>query len=422
MNVLVLGSGGREDAICTKLCESKNLDKLYAMPGNGGIGKKASLIPGSVMDKDAVYKACLDHDIQYVVVTPDDPLADGMVDFLSQRGIKAFGPDRKAARIESSKAFAKELMRKYSIPTAGYAVFSDYDKALEYVLSHGFPTVIKADGLALGKGVTIAQSPAEAEKALKDAMLTHRFGHAGETVVIEEFLSGPEISVLAFTDGRTILPMVSSMDHKRAYDNDEGPNTGGMGTIAPNPYYDEKTAKECMEKIFIPTIRAMEKEGSPFKGCLYFGLMKTEEGVKVIEYNSRFGDPETQVVLPLLSSNLLEIMMATTDCKLNEVDIKWREKASCAITITSSGYPGEYEKGKKITIAPDFNATLFVAGAKEEEGALYTTGGRVLNVVSTAVTLKEAVQDAYRNAGKVHFEKSFYRHDIGKRALEALNG
>ena len=397
MNVLVLGSGGREDAICTKLCESKNLDKLYAMPGNGGIGKKASLIPGSVMDKDAVYKACLDHDIQYVVVTPDDPLADGMVDFLSQRGIKAFGPDRKAARIESSKAFAKELMRKYSIPTAGYAVFSDYDKALEYVLSHGFPTVIKADGLALGKGVTIAKSPAEAEKALKDAMLTHRFGHAGETVVIEEFLSGPEISVLAFTDGRTIRPMVSSMDHKRAYDNDEGPNTGGM-------------------------IRAMEKEGSPFKGCLYFGLMKTEEGVKVIEYNSRFGDPETQVVLPLLSSDLLEIMMATTDCKLNEVDIKWKEKASCAITITSSGYPGEYEKGKKITIAPDFNVTLFVAGAKEEEGALYTTGGRVLNVVSTAETLKEAVQDAYRNAGKVHFEKSFYRHDIGKRALEALNG
>ena len=422
MNVLVLGSGGREDAICTKLCESKNLDKLYAMPGNGGIGKKASLIPGSVMDKDAVYKACLDHDIQYVVVTPDDPLADGMVDFLSQRGIKAFGPDRKAARIESSKAFAKELMRKYSIPTAGYAVFSDYEKALEYVLSHGFPTVIKADGLALGKGVTIAQSPAEAEKALKDAMLTHRFGHAGETVVIEEFLTGPEISVLAFTDGRTIRPMVSSMDHKRAYDNDEGPNTGGMGTIAPNPYYDEKTAKECMEKIFIPTIRAMEKEGSPFKGCLYFGLMKTEEGVKVIEYNSRFGDPETQVVLPLLSSDLLEIMMATTDCKLNEVDIKWREKASCAITIASSGYPGEYEKGKKITIAPDFNATLFIAGAKEEDGVLYTTGGRVLNVVSTAVTLKEAVQDAYRNAGKVHFEKSFYRHDIGKRALEALNG
>ncbi len=422
MNVLVLGSGGREDAICTKLCESRNLDKLYAMPGNGGIGKKASLIPGSVMDKDAVYKACLDHDIQYVVVTPDDPLADGMVDFLSQRGIKAFGPDRKAARIESSKAFAKELMRKYSIPTADYAVFSDYEKALEHVRSHGFPTVIKADGLALGKGVTIAHSPAEAEKALKDAMLSHRFGHAGKTVVIEEFLSGPEISVLAFTDGRTILPMVSSMDHKRAYDNDEGPNTGGMGTIAPNPYYDEKTAKECMEKIFIPTIRAMEKEGSPFKGCLYFGLMKTEEGVKVIEYNSRFGDPETQVVLPLLSSDLLEIMMATTDCRLNEVDIKWKEKASCAITIASSGYPGGYEKGKKITIAPDFDATLFIAGAKEEDGTLYTTGGRVLNVVSTAGTLKEAVEDAYRNAGKVRFEKSFYRHDIGKRALEALNG
>ena len=411
MNVLVLGSGGREDAICTKLCESKNLDKLYAMPGNGGIGKKASLIPGSVMDKDAVYKACLDHDIQYVVVTPDDPLADGMVDFLSQHGIKAFGPDRKAARLESSKAFAKELMRKYSIPTAGYAVFSDYDKALEYVLSHGFPTVIKADGLALGKGVTIAQSPAEAEKALKDAMLTHRFGHAGETVVIEEFLSGPEISVLAFTDGRTIRPMVSSMDHKRAYDNDEGPNTGGMGTIAPNPYYDEKTAKECMEKIFIPTIRAMEKEGSPFKGCLYFGLMKTEEGVKVIEYNSRFGDPETQVVLPLLSSDLLEIMMATTDCKLNEVDIKW-----------TAGYPLSYEKGKEITVDRDFDATLFIAGAKEENGKLYTSGGRVLNILATGKTLREAVDKAYRNAGRVHFEKSFFRHDIGKKALEAING
>ena len=422
MNVLVLGSGGREDAICTKLCESKNLDKLYAMPGNGGIGKKASLIPGSVMDKDAVYKACLDHDIQYVVVTPDDPLADGMVDFLSQRGIKAFGPDRKAARIESSKAFAKELMRKYSIPTAGYAVFSDYDKALEYVHSHGFPTVIKADGLALGKGVTIAQSPAEAEKALKDAMLTHRFGHAGETVVIEEFLSGPEISVLAFTDGRTIRPMVSSMDHKRAYDGDKGPNTGGMGVIAPNPFFTDAISAECMDTIFLPTIRAMEAEGCPFSGCLYFGLMLTPSGPKVIEYNSRFGDPEAEAILPLLDSDLLKIMMAVTEGRLEDVDVKWKDLSSACVVAASGGYPGKYEKGKEITIGDTGDCSVYIAGAAEKDGKLVTSGGRVLSAVATASTLGEALSTAYKAMEHISFEGMEYRKDIGRRALEASDG
>ncbi len=422
MNVLVLGSGGREDAICRKLASSPLLDKLYALPGNGGTDKVAIPISGSVMDKERVLRACHDFLIDYVVVTPDDPLAIGMVDFLSRNGIKSFGPGKAAARIESSKAFAKDLMKKYSIPTAGYKVFIDADKAIDYVRGASFPAVIKADGLALGKGVTIAGNFNEAEKAIRDSMLEHKFGLSGEKIVIEEFLEGPEISVLAFTDGKVIRPMVSSMDHKRAFDGDRGPNTGGMGTVAPNPYYDEETEKEAMEKILIPTIRAMAKEGCPFKGCLYFGLMKTENGLKVIEYNSRFGDPETQVVLPLLESDLLEIMLATTDGSLESVDIRWKKGSACCITIASSGYPGPYEKGKQISIDDGFDATLYIAGAKEEDGILKTSGGRVLNVVSTAPLLRDAVENAYRNAEKIHFDGAFFRKDIGRKALEVLNG
>lgn len=419
MNVLILGSGGRECAIARYLSLSSEIDKLYALPGNGGIEKYATCLPGSVMDKEAVLKAARDNDIGYVVVTPDDPLAIGMTDALESAGIPCFGPDQKAARIEASKSFAKELMKKYSIPTASYEVFTESAKAKEYVRSQQLPIVIKADGLALGKGVIIAETLKEADEAITDMLEGNRFGESGHKVVIEEFLTGPEVTVLSFTDGSTVLPMVSSMDHKRAYDGDKGPNTGGMGVIAPNPYYTEEIAGICMEKIFLPTIRAMKAEGCPFKGCLYFGLMLTPGGPKVIEYNSRFGDPETQTVLPLLENDLFTVMKATTEGRLSEISLRFRKEASVCVVLASGGYPGSYEKGKVITIKDGIKAEVFVAGAKKEGGALVTSGGRVLNVTVTAPTLRQAQQKAYEAIKDIHFEKMEYRHDIGKRALEA---
>lgn len=416
MNVLILGSGGRECAISSRLSKSPEIDKLYVLPGNGGIKKYATCIPGSVTDIGCVKKAVEDYAIDYCVVTPDDPLAIGMVDALS---IPCFGPKQAAARIESSKAFAKELMKKYSIPTARYKVFSSYDEALGYVDNGKFPTVIKADGLALGKGVVIANTKEEAKKALKEMMLDKKFGQSGCRVVIEEFLEGPEVTVLAFTDGKTIKPMISSMDHKRAYDGDKGPNTGGMGCIAPNPCYTKDIEKEAMDKIILPTIKALEDEGCPFSGCLYFGLMVTKDGVKVIEYNSRFGDPEAQTVLPLLKSDLFEIMKACTYGYLDRTEIKWSEGSSCSVVLASSGYPGSYEKGKEITIPENLDAEVFIAGAEEKDGRLFTSSGRVVNVTATGKDLKEAVEKAYKASEMIFFEGKTMRRDIGKKALEA---
>ncbi len=416
MNVLILGSGGRECAISSRLARSPEIDRLYALPGNGGIKEYATCLPGSVTDIACVRKAVEDHSIDYCVVTPDDPLAIGMVDALP---IPCFGPTRAAARIESSKAFAKDLMKKYSIPTARYKVFTSYKEALEHVGKGTLPTVIKADGLALGKGVVIANTIAEAEQALKEMMLDKKFGQSGCRVVIEEFLEGPEVSVLAFTDGKTIKPMISSMDHKRAYDGDKGPNTGGMGCIAPNPCYTKEIEKETMDNIIIPTIRALEEEGCPFSGCLYFGLMITKSGVKVIEYNSRFGDPETQTVLPLLESDLFGIMKACTSGNLDKTEIRWKEGSSCSVVLASSGYPGSYEKGKEITIPKDLDAEVFIAGAEKKDGRLITSSGRVINVSATGSTLEQAVEKAYKAADRIIFEGKTMRTDIGKKALEA---
>ena len=421
MNVLVLGSGGREHAIVKKIAESPLCDKLFALPGNDGM-KEAKLIEGSVMDKDRVLKAVRENDISFVVVTPDDPLADGMVDFLNENGIAAFGPDKKAARIESSKAFAKNLMKKYSIPTADYEIFTNAEDALFYVREKGAPIVIKADGLARGKGVTVAMTLDEAEKAIRDAMVSHKFGQSGEKIVIEEYLMGPEISVLTFTDGQTVVPMVSSMDHKRAYDGDKGPNTGGMGVIAPNPFFTDAISAECMDTIFLPTIRAMEAEGCPFSGCLYFGLMLTPSGPKVIEYNSRFGDPEAEAILPLLDSDLLKIMMAVTEGRLEDVDVKWKDLSSACVVAASGGYPGKYEKGKEITIGDTGDCSVYIAGAAEKDGKLVTSGGRVLSAVATASTLGEALSKAYKAMEHISFEGMEYRKDIGRRALEASDG
>jgi len=352
-------------------------------------------------------------------VTPDDPLALGMVDALEAAGIPCFGPEKKAAVIESSKVFAKELMKKYGIPTARYEVFTDRDAALAYLETAPLPAVIKADGLALGKGVIIAQTQQEARDAIAAMMVDKKFGRSGERVVIEEFLTGPEVSVLSFTDGETVVPMVSSMDHKRALDGDEGPNTGGMGTVAPNPYYTADAAARCMEEIFLPTIRAMRAEGRTFRGCLYFGLMLTPDGPKVIEYNCRFGDPETQVVLPLMESDLLTVMQACRDGRLAETEVKFSDGAACCVVMASEGYPGAYEKGYEITVDPDVTARIYVAGAKLSGGRLLTGGGRVLGVVATAADLESAVAEAYRQVEKVHFDNAYYRRDIGRRALNA---
>lgn len=422
MKVLVVGSGGREHAIIKKIKENKNVETIYAYPGNGGMKDDAVLVAGSATDIEGVVSFSKENKVDYVVVTPDDPLVLGMVDALEAEGIPCFGPKKNAAIIEGSKVFSKNLMKKYGIPTAAYEVFDDVNKALKYVETCPIPTVVKADGLALGKGVVIAMTRVEAKEAVISAMSDHRFGASGDHIVIEEFLEGPEVSVLAFTDGKTLKPMVSSMDHKRALDNDEGLNTGGMGTIAPNPYYTKEIAKVCMEKIFLPTIEAMNKEGRTFKGCLYFGLMLTKDGPKVIEYNCRFGDPETQVVLPLLESDLLTIMMATTNGTLDKTEVKWSDKSACCVIMASKGYPAHYEKGFEITCEESVKNDIYFAGAKLDGDKLLTNGGRVLGVTSVGERLESVIKASYEKVSKIHFDNSFYRHDIGARALKAKEG
>ncbi len=421
MNILVVGGGGREHAIIKKLKEDNRVKKIFALPGNGGIAADAACLGGSATDIPAAVAAAKKYAADFVVVAPDDPLVLGMVDTLEAEGFACFGPRKNAAIIEGSKAFSKDLMRKYGIPTAAYETFHELEAALAYVETCPLPAVVKADGLALGKGVLICETREAARVAVRSMMEDRAFGDSGATVVIEEFLTGPEVSVLSFTDGETVVPMASSMDHKRALDNDQGLNTGGMGTVAPNPYYTEKIAAECMEKIFLPTIRAMKAEGRPFKGCLYFGLMLTPEGPKVIEYNCRFGDPETQVVLPLLESSLLEIMLAVSEGRLAETEVRFSERSACCVILASEGYPQKYDKGFVITL-PETGADeqIYIAGAVEKDGKLLTNGGRVLGAVAVAETLPNAVDRAYALADRIHFENAFCRRDIGRRALRAL--
>ncbi len=419
MKIMVIGGGGREHAIIKKLKENEAIDKIYALPGNGGIENDAVCIPIGACEIDKIVDFASSEKIDYAVVAPDDPLVLGAVDRLEEIGIPCFGPRANAAIIEGSKVFSKNLMKKYNIPTASYETFNDMDTALAYLENAPIPTVIKADGLALGKGVTVAFTREEAKKAVVEAMQDKKFGKSGESIVIEEYLEGPEISVLAFTDGKTVKPMVSSMDHKRSGDNDTGLNTGGMGTIAPNPYYTDKVAKICMDTIFVPTINAMNREGRTFKGCLYFGLMLTKDGPKVIEYNCRFGDPETQVVLPLLESDLLTVMKATTDGTLSETDVKFKDADACCVIMASDGYPVSYKKGYEITIPEEIFDSVYVAGATQKDGKLYTSGGRVLGVTSVASTLKEAIDSSYKKVKEISFENAYYRHDIGQRALKA---
>ena len=419
MNLLVVGGGGREHAIIRSLKKNPNVETIYALPGNGGMAKDAVCTGISATDLDAIVAFAKENAVDYAVVAPDDPLVMGCVDRLNAIGIPCFGPRANAAIIEGSKAFAKDLMKKYGIPTAAYEIFTDMEKALAYVQTCPIPTVIKADGLALGKGVIIAQTREEAKEAVVDMMANAKFGASGSTVVIEEFLTGPEVSVLAFTDGKCVKPMVSSMDHKRAGDHDTGLNTGGMGTVAPNPYYTEAVAWTCMEKIFLPTIRAMNAEGRTFTGCLYFGLMITPDGPKVIEYNCRFGDPETQVVLPLLESDLLTIMQATTNGTLADTEVKFSDKHACCVVTASAGYPLSYQKGFEMTMTQEAEQATFVAGAKLSDGKLLTNGGRVTGTTAVADSLADAVKEAYRLANGVKFEKAYRRSDIGQRALAA---
>ena len=419
MKLLVVGGGGREHTIIKKLKENKSVEKIYALPGNGGIAADAECVPIGAKDIDAIVDFARSAGIDYAVVAPDDPLVLGAVDALAAAGIPAFGPRANAAIIEGSKVFSKGLMKKYGIPTAAYEVFTSAEDALAYLETAKIPTVIKADGLALGKGVIIAETREDAKRAVREMMQAHVFGKSGDTIVIEEFLTGPEVSVLAFTDGKTLVPMVSSMDHKRAGDNDTGLNTGGMGTVAPNPYYTEAVAAECMETIFLPTIRAMAAEGRPFTGCLYFGLMLTPDGPRVIEYNCRFGDPETQVVLPLLKSDLLTVMQATTNGTLSDCPVEFSDGAAACVIMASGGYPSSYKKGFPIDIPKELADHVVVAGAALREGQLVTDGGRVLGVLATADTLQAALDTAYARTEKIHFEGAFYRHDIGRRALLA---
>ena len=423
MDILVVGGGGREHAVIKALKKSRRSGKIYALPGNGGIAADAECVPVKATDIDGIVAFARERKVDFAVVTPDDPLCLGCVDALEAAGIPCFGPTKDAAIIEGSKVFSKNLMKKYGIPTAASETFTDPDAAIAYLKEASYPTVIKADGLALGKGAVIVNSFDEAKKTVKEMMVDKVFGASGERVLIEEFLTGPEVSVLSFTDGKTVVPMVSSMDHKRAKDHDEGLNTGGMGTIAPNPYYTAALAAECMEKIFLPTIHAMNAEGRTFKGCLYFGLMLTKDGPKVIEYNCRFGDPETQVVLPLLTSDLLEIMLAVRGGCLKEDMVRFRKGASCCVVLASKGYPKKYETGFAITM-PELGANedIYVAGARLADGKLLTSGGRVLGAVATADTLKEAIAHAYAVADKIHFENAYMRRDIGQRALMALKG
>ena len=417
MKIMVVGGGGREHAIIKKLKENKTVEKIYALPGNGGIAADAECVNIGAKDIKAITEFAVENKIDYAVVAPDDPLVLGAVDSLEAAGIPCFGPKANAAIIEGSKIFSKNLMKKYGIPTAAYEVFDNKDDALKYLEGCDYPTVIKADGLALGKGVIIAQTKQEAVDAVHSMMEDKVFGESGSRIVIEEFLTGPEVSVLSFTDGNVVKPMVSSMDHKRALDNDEGLNTGGMGTVAPNPYYTADVAKECMEKIFLPTINAMKAEGREFRGCLYFGLMITEKGPKVIEYNCRFGDPETQVVLPLLESDLLTVMQAVTNGTLADTDVKFSNDSACCVILASKGYPVKYESGFEIVLPETDDGIIYVAGAKKDGDKLLSSGGRVLGVTATAPTLKEAVDKAYALTAKVKFDNGFCRKDIGRRAL-----
>lgn len=421
MDILVVGSGGREHTTIKKLKESKNVSKIYALPGNGGIANDAICVDIGAKDIDSIVKFAVDNKIDFAVVAPDDPLVLGAVDALNSKGIPCFGPNKAAAIIEGSKVFSKQLMKKYGIPTASYEVFEDEKSALEYIEKCDIPVVVKADGLALGKGVIIAETREDAKSAVVSMMSDKIFGESGARVVIEEFLTGPEVSVLSFTDGKTLVPMISSMDHKRALTGDKGLNTGGMGTVAPNPYYTEEIAKICEETIFKPTVNAMNSEGRSFKGCLYFGLMLTPKGPKVIEYNCRFGDPETQVVLPLLKGDLLEIMMACSNGTLDSVDFSFKNESACCVIMASDGYPQSYQKGFEITVPSDLDAEVFVAGAKKENGKLLTSGGRVLGVTATADTLEEAIDKSYEAVKRIHFDNAYYRTDIGQRALAVEN-
>lgn len=420
MNIMVIGGGGREHAVIKALRRNPGVETIYALPGNGGIAADAVCVPVGAKDIEGMVRFAGEHTVDFAVVTPDDPLVLGAVDALEASGVPCFGPEAGAAVIEGSKVFSKNLMKKYGIPTAAYEAFSDMDAALAYLESAPMPAVIKADGLALGKGVIIAQDLDEARAAVKTIMADKKFGDSGNQIVVEEFLEGPEVSVLAFTDGKTVKPMVSSMDHKRALDGDMGLNTGGMGTVAPNPYYTAALAAECMDKIFLPTVAAMNAEGRTFRGCLYFGLMMTGDGPKVIEYNCRFGDPEAQVVLPLLESDLLTVMRACRDGKLAETEVKFSDKSACCVIAASGGYPEKYEKGFEITVEPDFSGELYVAGAKKDGDRLLTDGGRVLGVGAVGATLREAVDEAYRQTAKVSFRGAYYRKDIGARALKAV--
>lgn len=425
MKILTVGGGGREHAIITALRRSPKVEKLYAAPGNGGISAIAECFPVKATDIEGIVELAKKLNPDYVFVAPDDPLVMGMVDALNEAGFKTFGPKANAAILEGSKVFSKALMKKYGIPTAEYETFTDADKAMAYIKEKSsYPAVIKCDGLALGKGVIIAENFEQAENAVKSMLLDGKFGKSGSEIVVEEYLTGPEVTVLAFTDGKTVKPMISSMDHKRAYDGDKGLNTGGMGTVAPNPLYTAEKQAECIEKIFLPTIRAMEKEGRPFKGCLYFGLMLTPKGAKVIEYNCRFGDPETQVVLPLLETDLVDIIEAVWEERLSELDVRWSSKACACVVMASGGYPEKYETGKEIRGLDDKgqcvknkDAYVYHAGTKLENGKFFTSGGRVLGVTATSDTLKSALDKAYGAVKEISFEKVHYRNDIGKKAL-----
>ena len=419
MKILVVGGGGREHAIIRKLKENPEVEVIYALPGNGGIAEDAVCVNIGAKELEKIAAFAKEKAVDYAVVAPDDPRVLGAVDLLEAEGVPCFGPRKAAAILEGSKVFAKNLMKKYGIPTAAYEVFEDPDDALAYLKNAPMPAVIKADGLALGKGVIIAETREAAEDAVREIMREHKFGASGDRIVIEEFLEGPEVSVLSFTDGETVVPMVSSMDHKRAGDGDTGLNTGGMGTVAPNPFYTPEVAKRCMEQIFLPTVRAMKAEGREFRGCLYFGLMITRDGPKVIEYNCRFGDPETQVVLPLLESDLLTVMRAVTEGRLAETEVRFREGSACCVVLASKGYPASYEKGFEITIPEDVREHVYVAGAALRDGKLVTSGGRVLGVTAAAPSLREAVAQAYERAERIDFANKMMRHDIGARALRA---
>ena len=420
MKLMVVGGGGREHAIIKKLRENKSVTEIFALPGNGGMAADATLVPIGAKDIDAIVAFATEQKIDFAVVAPDDPLVLGCVDALEAVGIPCFGPRANAAIIEGSKVFSKNLMKKYGIPTATYEVFESADAALEYVKTCPIPTVVKADGLALGKGVIIATDRDMAIDAVNSIMNDRKFGDSGSKIVVEEFLTGPEVSVLAFTDGKVVKPMVSSMDHKRALDNDEGLNTGGMGTIAPNPYYTAEIAEECMKTIFLPTVDAMNREGRTFKGCLYFGLMITKNGPKVIEYNCRFGDPETQVVLPLLKTDLLTVMQAVTEERLSEIKVEFSTDSACCVIMASEGYPEAYKKGFEITIPEELTDSVYVAGAVIKDEKLVTSGGRVLGAVATAEKLEDAISSAYGLVDRIHFDNAYFRHDIGARALKAF--